>query len=143
MPSRSTGRDRVSGPGAREEPLNEPIAQRAYYSIGEVCDLTGIQAHVLRYWETRFELLRPVKNQAGNRVYRPREVELVLLLKRLLYEDKYTVEGARQELARMRRTGGLQEARKAALAPELRGQLKSDLAELMDILSVPGQTGDS
>ena len=123
--------------------MNEPIAPRAYYSIGEVCDLTGIQAHVLRYWETRFELLRPVKNQAGNRVYRPREVELVLLLKRLLYEDKYTVEGARQELARMRRTGGLQEARKAALAPELRGQLKSDLAELMDILSVPGQTGDS
>ncbi|MXY31598.1 MAG: MerR family transcriptional regulator [Gammaproteobacteria bacterium] len=143
MPSRSSGHDRVSGPGSREEPLNEPIAQRAYYSIGEVCDLTGIQAHVLRYWETRFELLRPVKNQAGNRVYRPREVELVLLLKRLLYEDKYTVEGARQELARMRRTGGLQEARKAALAPELRGQLKSDLAELMDILSVPGQTGDS
>jgi len=123
--------------------LNEPIAQRAYYSIGEVCDLTGIQAHVLRYWETRFELLRPVKNQAGNRVYRPREVELVLLLKRLLYEDKYTVEGARQELARMRRTGGLEEARKSALAPELRGQLKNDLAELMDILSSPGQTGDS
>ena len=123
--------------------MNEPIAPRAYYSIGEVCDLTGIQAHVLRYWETRFELLRPVKNQAGNRVYRPREVELVLLLKRLLYEDKYTVEGARQELARMRRTGGLEEARRAALAPELRGQLKSDLAELMDILSVPGQTGDS
>lgn len=123
--------------------MNEPIAPRAYYSIGEVCDLTGIQAHVLRYWETRFELLRPVKNQAGNRVYRPREVELVLLLKRLLYEDKYTVEGARQELARMRRTGGLEEARRSALAPELRGQLKTDLAELMDILSVPGQTGGS
>lgn len=123
--------------------MSEPIAQRAYYSIGEVCDLTGIQAHVLRYWETRFELLRPVKNQAGNRVYRPREIELVLLLKRLLYEDKYTVEGARQELARMRRTGGLEEARRSALAPELRSQLKSDLAELMDILSVPGQPGDS
>lgn len=123
--------------------MSEPIAPRAYYSIGEVCDLTGIQAHVLRYWETRFELLRPVKNQAGNRVYRPREVELVLLLKRLLYEDKYTVEGARQELARMRRTGGLQEARKSALAPELRSQLKNDLAELMDILSPPSQTGGS
>lgn len=123
--------------------MNEPIARRAYYSIGEVCDLTGIQAHVLRYWETRFELLRPVKNQAGNRVYRPREVELVLLLKRLLYEDKYTVEGARQELARMRRTGGLKEARKSALAPELRGQLKRDLAELMEILSGSAETGDS
>ena len=123
--------------------MNEPITQRAYYSIGEVRDLTGIESHVLRYWETRFEVLRPVKNQAGNRVYRPREVELVFLLKRLLYEDKYTVEGARQELARMRRTGGLDEARRAALAPELRGQLKNDLEELMDILSIPGQTGRS
>lgn len=131
------------GPGAREEPLNEPIAQRAYYSIGEVRELTGIETHVLRYWETRFEVLHPVKNQAGNRVYRPREVELVFLLKRLLYEDKYTVEGARQELARMRKAGGLDKARKAALAPELRGQLKNDLEELMDILSVPGRTGGS
>lgn len=123
--------------------MNEPIAQRAYYSIGEVRELTGIETHVLRYWETRFEVLRPVKNQAGNRVYRPREVELVFLLKRLLYEDKYTVEGARQELARMRKAGGLEEARKAALAPELRGQLKNDLEELMDILSVPGRAGGS
>lgn len=123
--------------------MNEPIAQRAYYSIGEVRELTGIESHVLRYWETRFEVLRPVKNQAGNRVYRPREVELVFLLKRLLYEDKYTVEGARQELARMRRTGGLREAGKAAIAPELRGQLAKDLKELLDILSAPGRTGDS
>lgn len=123
--------------------MNEPIAQRAYYSIGEVRELTGIESHVLRYWETRFEVLRPIKNQAGNRVYRPREVELVLLLKRLLYEDKYTVEGARQELARMRRSGDLEGARKAALAPELRDQLKNDLQELMGILSVSGRTGDS
>lgn len=122
--------------------MNEPIAQRAYYSIGEVRDLTGIESHVLRYWETRFEVLRPIKNQAGNRVYRPREVELVLLLKRLLYKDKYTVEGARQELARMRRAGDLEDARKAALAPELRGQLNNDLKELLGILSVPGRTGD-
>ncbi len=128
--------------GSGEKPLNEPIAQRAYYPIGEVRDLTGIESHVLRYWETRFEALRPVKNQAGNRVYRPREVELVLLLKRLLYEDKYTIEGARQELARMRRRGELDEARRAVLAPELRSQLKNDLEELMDILSVPGPTDD-
>ncbi len=123
--------------------MSDAIAPRAYYSIGEVRELTGIESHVLRYWETRFEVLRPIKNQAGNRVYRPREVELVLLLKRLLYEDKYTVEGARQELARMRRTGGLDEARKAALAPELRSQLKNDLEELRTILSTPAPTGES
>ena len=99
--------------------MNEPIAQRAYYAIGEVRELTGIESHVLRYWETRFDVLRPVKNQAGNRVYRPREVELILLLKRLL-----------------------EKARKEALGPELRGRLKSDLQELMDILSVPDDGRD-
>ena len=122
--------------------MNEPIAQRAYYAIGEVRELTGIESHVLRYWETRFDVLRPVKNQAGNRVYRPREVELILLLKRLLYQEKYTVDGARQKLAQMRRQGGLEKARKEALGPELRGRLKSDLQELMDILSVPDDGRD-
>ena len=123
--------------------MNEPIAQRAYYSIGEVRELTGIESHVLRYWETRFDVLRPIKNQAGNRVFRPRDVEVVLLLKSLLYEEKYTVEGARQKLARMRKQGDLDKARKAALGSELRGQLRNDLQELIEILSFPDETGDS
>jgi DNA-binding transcriptional MerR regulator len=123
--------------------LNEPIVQRAYYSIGEVRGLTGIESHVLRYWETRFDVLRPIKNQAGNRVYRPRDVELVLLLKSLLYEEKYTVAGARQKLARMRRKGDLDRARKEALGSELRGQLRNDLKELVEILSLPDDAGDS
>jgi DNA-binding transcriptional MerR regulator len=97
----------------------------------------------LRYWETRFDVLRPIKNQAGNRVYRPRDVELVLLLKSLLYEEKYTVAGARQKLARMRRKGDLDRARKEALGSELRGQLRNDLKELVEILSLPDDAGDS
>lgn len=123
--------------------MNEPIAQRAYYAIGEVRELTGIESHVLRYWETRFDVLRPIKNQAGNRVYRPRDVEVVLLLKSLLYEEKYTVEGARQKLARMRKQGGLDKARKGALGSGLRGQLRNDLQELMEILALPDDTGGS
>ena len=123
--------------------MNEPIARRAYYSIGEVRGLTGIESHVLRYWETRFEVLRPIKNQAGNRVYRPRDVEVVLLLKSLLYEEKYTVEGARQKLARMRKQGDLDQARKGALGSGLRGQLRNDLDELMEILSLPDDAGGS
>ena len=123
--------------------MNEPIAQRAYYSIGEVRKLTGIESHVLRYWETKFDVLRPVKNRAGNRVYRPREIELILLLKRLLYQEKYTVEGARRKLAQMLRKGGLKAARKEALGPELLSHLRNDLQELMEILSVPEPTGDS
>ena len=123
--------------------MNDSIARRAYYSIGEVRELTGIESHVLRYWETRFDVLRPLKNQAGNRVYRPRDVELVFLLKSLLYEEKYTVEGARQKLTRMRRRGGLEQARKEALGSELRGQLRKDLAELTEILSPPDDQGDA
>ncbi len=123
--------------------MNEPIAQRAYYSIGEVRKLTGIESHVLRYWETKFDVLRPVKNRAGNRVYRPREIELILLLKRLLYQEKYTVEGARRKLAQMLRKGGLKAARKEAVGPELLSHLRNDLQELMEILSVPEPTGDS
>lgn len=123
--------------------MNEPIAQRAYYSIGEVRELTGIESHVLRYWETRFDVLRPIKNQAGNRVFRPRDVEVVLLLKSLLYEEKYTVEGARQKLARMRKQGDLDKARKAALGSELRGQLRNDLQELIEVLSFPDEAGGS
>ena len=60
-----------------------PVAKKAYYSIGEVCDLTGLKPHVLRYWETQFQVLRPSKNRAGNRVYRPKEVQVVLLVKHL------------------------------------------------------------
>ena len=70
--------------------MNEPVTKKVYYSIGDVCDLTGLKPHVLRYWETQFEVLRPTKNQAGNRVYRSKEIEVIMLVKRLLYEQKYT-----------------------------------------------------
>ena len=72
--------------------------QKLYYSISDVSRLTGVKPHVLRYWESEFPELRPGKNRAGNRTYRPKEVKMVLLIKRLLYEDKYTIEGARKRL---------------------------------------------
>lgn len=80
-----------------------PIAKKEYYSIGEVCQITGLKPHVLRYWETQFKGLVPVKNRAGNRAYRRREIEMVQLVKELLYEKKYTIEGARQRLEDLRR----------------------------------------
>ena len=83
-----------------------PIAKKEYYSIGEVCQITGLKPHVLRYWETQFKGLVPVKNRAGNRAYRRREIEMVQLVKELLYEKKYTIEGARQRLDQMKRTAG-------------------------------------
>ncbi len=83
-----------------------PIAKKEYYSIGEVCEITDLKPHVLRYWETQFKGLAPVKNRAGNRAYRKREIEMVQLVKELLYDKKYTIEGARQRLAEMRKGSG-------------------------------------
>jgi len=112
----------------------EPIARKVYYAIGEVCDLTGLKPHVLRYWENQFEVLTPTKNRAGNRVYRPKDIELVLLVKHLLYEEKYTIEGARQRLLEMRRAGELEEERQVVLDPEFLTGMKAELMELREIL---------
>ncbi len=117
--------------------MSEPIARKVYYSIGEVCDLTGLKPHVLRYWESQFDVLRPTKNRAGNRVYRSKEIELVLLVKHLLYEEKYTIEGARQRLGELRRDGGLDGERQDVLAPEFLAGMKADLEHLRDVLT-PG-----
>ena len=73
-------------------------AGKMYYTIGEVSDLTGVKPHVLRYWETEFPSLRPRKNRAGNRSYRPRDIKAVLAIRDLLYKEKFTINGARKKL---------------------------------------------
>jgi DNA-binding transcriptional MerR regulator len=118
-------------------PPSEPLVPKAYYSIGEVCDLTGLKPHVLRYWETQFEAIHPTKNRAGNRVYRPREVELILLVKHLLYEEKFTIEGARKRLKEMRGEGVLAEERQEVAGPELYQVMKEELHALRRVLTVP------
>lgn len=115
----------------------DPVLKKAYYSIGDVCDLTGLKPHVLRYWETQFDQIAPNKNRAGNRVYRPREVKLILLVRRLLYEDKFTIEGARQRLEDLRKEGDLDEESADAAGPELYAALKDELHHLKDILTLP------
>ncbi len=117
--------------------MSEPIAKKVYYSIGEVCDLTGLKPHVLRYWETQFDVLNPTKNRAGNRVYRSKEIEIILLVKHLLYEKKYTIEGANNRLVEMRRAGELEEERRDVLEPEFLAGIKSELEELRQVLT-PG-----
>ncbi len=92
-----------------------PRPMQEFFSIGEVCALTDLKPHVLRYWESQFRFLNPAKNRSGNRVYKSREVELILLVKHLLYLEKYTIDGARQRVEHFRRTGELkQEAARAA-----------------------------
>ncbi len=117
--------------------MNEPVAKKVYYSIGEVCDLSGLKPHVLRYWETQFSVLNPTKNRAGNRVYRQRDVEIVLLVKHLLYDEKYTIEGANQKILEMRSSGELKEERSEVVAPDFLTGIKAELEELRELLTPP------
>ena len=71
---------------------------KRYRSISEVSKLAGIKSHILRYWEGEFSILRPRKNRAGNRAYTERDIQVILLIKKLLYEEKYTIEGAKKRL---------------------------------------------
>ena len=114
--------------------MSEPIARKVYYSIGEVCDLTGLKPHVLRYWESQFRFLNPAKNRSGNRVYKAREVELIMLVKHLLYAEKYTIEGARQRLDQYRRSGELKGEAKAAMRVETMREIARDLDDVLAVL---------
>jgi DNA-binding transcriptional MerR regulator len=72
--------------------------KKLYYSISEVSKITDLEQYVLRYWESEFEQLKPQKNRAGNRVYTNKEIKLILHIKKLLREERYTIEGAKQVL---------------------------------------------
>ena len=78
--------------------MNQPQIKKLYYSIGEVAELTSLKPYVLRYWETEFPALKPTKNRAGNRIYKDRDLKILFHIKYLLYDQKYTIEGARKQL---------------------------------------------
>ncbi len=115
--------------------MAEPVQE--FFSIGEVCALTELKPHVLRYWEGQFRFLHPAKNRSGNRVYSRREVELILLVKHLLYTEKYTIEGARIQLDRQRRGGRMRGAAREALVAETAGSVERELEEILRILAPP------
>jgi len=121
---------------APEDPLVDDRPRKIYYSITEVAEMAGVKPHVLRYWETEFAALRPRKNRAGNRTYRDKDVKLVLGIRKLLYEDGFTIKGARRKLSE-RRAGDLDQIeipfsgleRKQAIS-RIRRELESLLHEL-------------
>ena len=111
-----------------------PRPTQEFFSIGEVCALTDLKPHVLRYWESQFRFLSPSKNRSGNRVYKSREVELILLVKHLLYTEKYTIEGARLRIEQYRKSGDLKsQASRAASRTTLR-ELRDQLDEVLELL---------
>ena len=111
---------------------------KLYRSISEVSDLVGVRAHVLRYWETQFSMVRPKKNRAGNRMYRPDEIKLLLRIKELLYERRFTIAGARRRLLDERKEAvpqvelGFADAERKLVLHEIKSELKQLLDKLRE-----------
>ncbi|MEX0907633.1 MAG: MerR family transcriptional regulator [Gemmatimonadota bacterium] len=128
-------RSPAAGAAARREGPTRPLVRKEYYSISEVADLVGLPAHVLRYWESQFVVLSPSKNRSGNRVYQRKEIKLILLVKQLLYQEKYTVEGAKQKLEELRRGGGVRAATARVLDDQVVQLLRADMRDLVELLA--------
>lgn len=110
----------------------EPI--REFFSMGDVCSLTDLKPHVLRYWESQFRFLHPAKNRSGNRVYQRREIELIMLVRQLLYTEKYTIDGARQKIDEYKKNGELRSVARAALDMQTVESLEAELKAIAAIL---------
>ncbi|MBN1141500.1 MAG: MerR family transcriptional regulator [Deltaproteobacteria bacterium] len=115
------------------------IPDKLYFKIGEVADILGVRPHVLRYWETEFSRFRPAKSAKNQRLYRRQDIELVLRLKDLLYNQRFTIAGAKRKL---REEAGIREpedvSREPAPEHELLCEVRDDLKKLKDFLLKSG-----
>jgi DNA-binding transcriptional MerR regulator len=110
------------------------IPDKLYFRIGEVAHLLGLEPYVLRYWEREFPKLAPKKSETGHRMYRRKDVELLLKIKHLLYEKRFTIEGARQWLqAELRAPKAIERQQAHLFAPDLAG-IRSELAAILQLL---------
>jgi DNA-binding transcriptional MerR regulator len=98
------------------------VPKKLYYKIREVCDIIGVEAHVLRYWETEFPALSPPKSKSGQRTYRPKDIELLLQIRKLLYEDGFTIARARKRLSARRPAGDVDDFEKNRPLPPVAAQ---------------------
>ena len=117
---------------------NSNSIKKLYYSIGEVSKTTGLKQYVLRYWETEFKQLNPTKNKAGNRTYRQKDIDVIMNIKSLLYDEKFTIEGARKMLSQPVVKKDLSKSKPSSVEStvnkktlmKIRSELKSILDEL-------------
>ena len=117
--------------------MNPVIPDKLFFKIGEVAHVAHVEQHVLRYWEDEFDALKPEKNRAGQRLYKRKDVEMVLEIKRLLYEEKFTIAGARQKLKETRKNPQAQAAEKEKLI-HLKGKIQKDLESILEMLGPDG-----
>ena len=111
--------------------------KKLYYSISEVSDITELKAYVLRYWETEFSQLKPPKNRAGNRTYRKKDIEIILKIKDLLYEKKFTIDGARNILKGNEDLSDIEKEPRVDLEKQeiILSKIKEELKEILTIIS--------
>ena len=119
-----------------------PIPAKRYFTIGEVSDLCGVKPHVLRYWEQEFTQLKPVKRRGNRRYYQHHEVLLIRRIRELLYEEGFTISGARNRLDHAvtgedRPDGNSRAARTAPAGTPDNSALKRELRELLEVLRTP------
>ena len=112
------------------------LDSKLYYSISEVADMTGLKPYVLRFWEREFPFLKPKKNRAGNRSYQQKDIDLINQIKHFLYDEGYTIEGAKSKLKTLRYEG--EEAKLVAEMMRLKNlliEIRKELSELLKSLS--------
>jgi DNA-binding transcriptional MerR regulator len=107
--------------------IKPQIPSKLFFKIGQVCELAGVEPFVLRYWETEFPMLAPQKSKTGHRVYRRKDVEMVLRIKNLLYDRGFTIAGARKQLAKARPLEGPDRDRILA-------KVRDDLRDILTLL---------
>ena len=112
------------------------IPDKLYFKIGEVADLLGVEPYVLRYWETEFAQLAPKKSGTGHRLYRRKDVELLLRIKFLLYEKRFTIEGARQALlsTKQNKPRSAKRIQKELFTDDRLPEIRRELTEILQLL---------
>lgn len=104
--------------------------KKLYYSISEVSEKTELKQYVLRYWESEFDQLKPIKNRSGNRIYTDEDIAMILQIKRLLYEEKFTVEGAKRRLSELEGQEAVKNTGMDQLVHAIRDELNEALKKL-------------
>lgn len=113
------------------EPLQKELPFKLFYKIGEASKIVGVNPYVLRFWESEFPFIKPKKTKGGQRLYTKKEIETILLIKKMLYEEKYTIEGVRKKLSRLYQNSESQEQYRRDLIEKVKIRLK----EILEILS--------
>ena len=113
--------------------MGPDLPDKLFFSIGETSEKTGIKPYILRYWESEFKLLHPEKDAAGQRIYKKKDIETIFRLKKMLYEEGYTIAGAKKKLKKAQKREGEKEVKSQKIRTK-KQQIKRELKGLLDIL---------